>query len=62
MITKVGQYTLVDYDNGFIGFTVYDDNGCCVGSVDNITPDDVDVDMLEEMLFGDLEEDECFID
>lgn len=43
------------------GVDVYD-NGCYAGRIDNVKIADLDEEMIEELLFSDLEEGEHWID
>lgn len=35
-------------------------NGQCIGRIDGVSASDLDEEMIEECLFGDIDEDECF--
>lgn len=51
------KYTLIE---DAYGVDVYD-NGCFAGRIDNVKIADLDDEMIEELLFGDLEEGEYWI-
>ena len=43
------------------GVNIYEGD-CMIGRIDGVRSSDLDDEIIEESLFGDVEEDECWID
>jgi hypothetical protein len=54
----IGKYKVQE---SCFGVNVYHD-GTCIGGISGVCADSIDESMIEELLFGDLEEDECLIE
>lgn len=58
MKIQVGKYEVED--KGF-GVDIFKD-GCCIASIDGVEPDDLSEEDIEEFLYGDVEEENLYIE
>lgn len=56
-MAKIGKYSVRPTDTG-VGIYVDD---CCVGSIDGVTVDILDEDTIEELLYGDIDEEHYWL-